>query len=456
MFDDRINARELNCLVLLTAIGIKCIHFGSIPVGMQVDEIGSAIDAWSLVNYGTDRYGWSLPVYFINYGGGQSALYTYLCAAFVWAFGFSEVTIRLPALLGSILLGVFGMKIVGRVWNERFNVSNERAQLLFLILYTLAPYCHMSARFGLDCNLMLGVSTMFLYTLIRSVEKRTATRFVLSGMAGGLVLYTYALSHAVMPIFLSMTLIYLMIVRRLRFEQMIAFAIPIGLIAMPLLIFHYVNLVGIDTIQIGSFTFNRLPTYRSGEFSLKGMPQHIWLVIKSCFAFDQIDYNTLKSFWTFYPMSAPLGLLGLINCAALMVKSIRDKSFSSVSLIVLWFIAELIVGSLISGSTDRPDPANTNKMNGIMFAGMFFVVSGLVFVAGMLNARRRKVFLRIVGGIYVAYSIAFFAFYFGSYRPTFIWGIGFEKVIELSAEQDYLPPIVIDTTFLRQFDQRGQ
>ena len=443
-------------LVLLIAIAIKCICFGSIPDGMQVDEIGSAIDAWSIVNYGTDRYGWSFPVYFINYGGGQSALYTYACAAFVWAFGFSDVTVRLPALIGSILLGVFGMKIVGRVWNDRCGVSSERAQLLFAILYAVAPYCHMAARFGLDCNLLLGVSTMFLYMLIRAVDERRTTLFIASGMAGGLVLYTYAISHAVMPIFLSMTLIYLSIVRRIERRSIVAFAIPIGLIAAPLLIFHAVNAVGADTLQIGSITFNRLPSYRSGEFSLTGVPQHVWLVFKSCFAFDQIDYNTLKNFWTFYPMSAPFGLIGLVNCGAIMVGSIRDKKFDGLSLIVMWFLSMLIVGAFLSGASERPDPANTNKMNGIMFAGMFFVVSGAAFVIGLLNARRKKIFLKVVAALYAAYSIAFYAFYFGSYRPTFIWGFGFEKVIELSAEQDYLPPIVIDTTFLREFDRRNE
>ena len=139
-----------------------------------------------------------------------------------------------------------------------------------------------------------------------------------------------------------------------------------------------------------------------------------------------------------------------------MVESIRARKFDGTSLIVMWFLSMLIVGAFLSGASERPDPANTNKMNGIMFAGMFFVVSGAAFVIGLLNARRKKIFLKVVAALYAAYSIAFYAFYFGSYRPTFIWGFGFEKVIELSAEQDYLPPIVIDTTFLREFDRRNE
>ena len=60
-----------------------------IPYGYNIDEAGTAVDAYFLANFGVDRYNTSWPVYFMNYGGGQNALNQYLCAIAVRLFGFN-------------------------------------------------------------------------------------------------------------------------------------------------------------------------------------------------------------------------------------------------------------------------------------------------------------------------------------------------------------------------------
>ena len=76
-------------------------------LGINVDEAGTMYDAYTIANYGTDRFGNAYPVYFINYGGGQSALYTYLSAILIKICGFSLTVVRLPALIFSILYMIF-------------------------------------------------------------------------------------------------------------------------------------------------------------------------------------------------------------------------------------------------------------------------------------------------------------------------------------------------------------
>ena len=51
-------------------------------------------DSYCIANYGTDRFDNSYPVYMINYGGGQSALYTYIASIFIKIFGFSLTVVR--------------------------------------------------------------------------------------------------------------------------------------------------------------------------------------------------------------------------------------------------------------------------------------------------------------------------------------------------------------------------
>ena len=89
--------------IFIIGIAVRIIKFGEIPIGINVDEAGSMQDAYCIANYGTDRFGNSYPAYMINYGGGQSALYTYLAAGLIKLFGYNLTVVRLPALIFSII-----------------------------------------------------------------------------------------------------------------------------------------------------------------------------------------------------------------------------------------------------------------------------------------------------------------------------------------------------------------
>ncbi len=53
--------RYIAIVILILALGIlvKCYKFGIIMDQTQSDEMGSGYDAWCLLNYGVDRYGYS-------------------------------------------------------------------------------------------------------------------------------------------------------------------------------------------------------------------------------------------------------------------------------------------------------------------------------------------------------------------------------------------------------------
>jgi len=77
------NFYKLTVLLFLITAFTSVFRLGEIPYGLNVDEAGMAYDAISLVNYGVDRYLKPYPVYFINFGGGQNAMYTYLSALLI-------------------------------------------------------------------------------------------------------------------------------------------------------------------------------------------------------------------------------------------------------------------------------------------------------------------------------------------------------------------------------------
>ncbi len=200
-----IKERGVYCWVIIVFVMfcIHCYQIGQIPCGINVDEMGMGYDAWCLSNYGTDRYLNSFPVYLINFSGGQSALYAYLCAPFVYFLGISATVLRIPAVIFSFVTLFFSVRIADYIW------GSKKVNLLVGLLYTVSPVFLMLSRVGLDCNLMLGMSTCFLYLLIRAVDTKRYRDFLNAGIAGGVLLYSYVLSHIVMPLFIVMVISYL-------------------------------------------------------------------------------------------------------------------------------------------------------------------------------------------------------------------------------------------------------
>ena len=443
-------------LALVVAAVFRFWQLDMLPTGYNNDEMGTAYDAWSLLNYGVDRYRNSWPVYLTNYGDGQSILYGYMMVACFAIFGYGKLAIRLPAAINSMLLGVGGIGVIGLAWNDGWKVRKEVPQLLFAILYAISPYVQMSARIGLDCNAMLGWSTLFLYTFllaIRKSEQNSRFRilyYVLSGIVGGITLYSYAITYLVLPLFLLISLIYAVLCGKIRWNrkkeaaavtvtEIIAFAIPLMLLAVPLMLVQYVNITGSESFKLfGIFTITRLFWYRSGEFTFSNMLNNLILTIKSAVFHDGLDYNTSEQFWTFYPMSVPFFFIGWVVSFLRAGRSLKRRCFDPYVLPVLWFCAQLFVCCLLGEEGSSANP-NANKVNGIFFTVMLYIVTGYVFCfRNLKKIRWKKVLACVLAASYLAMSAWFMNYFFTEYRPTRYWRDTFGEVIEFIEEDPIL------------------
>lgn len=212
----RIEGRRKQIIVLVLW-GILLVGFGltrlillmELPAGYHIDEAGMAYDAWCLAQYGVDRYLKSWPAYLTNFGGGQSSLYAFLCAFLFKIFGWHTFLVRVPAVLFSMLNVIFGFKIARKIYSRDSYLPYAVGALL-----VICPYFILAGRFGLDCNLMLGMSTVFLYFFLKALENGMYKSYLVAGIMGGLVLYTYALTYIILPLFLVMSLLYCVRVKK--------------------------------------------------------------------------------------------------------------------------------------------------------------------------------------------------------------------------------------------------
>ena len=390
-------------IILFVAIFVRLYKIGDIPKGLHVDEVGMAYDAFCLANFRVDRYLNHLPVYLINFGGGQSAMYAYVAAIFVKLFGLGIFQIRMPAFIFNIIAIAVSYFMVKKH-------IGKKSAFVVMALFTINPWNIMASRWGLDCNLLAPLSVISLFFLFRS---KNCIDYFFSGICFGITLYTYALSYIIIPLFLFFSFIYMLYTKKIGFKEVIFFSIPLFIFAMPLLLMILVNNGYINEIK-GFITIPMLPEYRGSEISLLKIKENLFL-IKNIFTHDELVYNAFPEFGTLYYLGIPLAIVGIFVEIYFFVKNIKEKKFEINSVILLFFISVFICILII-------DSPNINRANAIYFPLIFFT-----YRIVRLIYKKSKIIFIIITLIYCVFFIKFEWFYFNEYNKKYSNQVYFEN-----------------------------
>lgn len=399
--------RFLAVVLLLLFIPIHLYALGELPFGMYVDEVGMAYDAWCLANYGVDRYLKPFPVYLINYGGGQSAMYAWLAAGLIALTGStSTALLRLPGAAFGLMTMTFGALVVHEIMGKK----HPKAWFVFGLFYLICPYFTMAARFGLDCNLMLGMSTAFLYAVLRAAKLGRMRDYALAGLSGALTLYTYAVSYIPVALFLLFSLVWLVRMRRFRWRNIAAAAAPFAVVAGPLIAMQVINLFDLNEVTLfGTFTLTKLPYYRTDELGFGNLLGGLIGAIRSALTHDVYAPNAPFQFWTMYPLSVPFAVIGAVTLLVRGVRSLRRREADPAFFALMWGVAMLCVGALFQKGWPAP---NVNQMNGIMFVTAASAVLGIFTALDWLRGNVRRAASAVVALAYAASAVLFFNWYF--------------------------------------------
>ena len=103
------NKRKLNyeiilfAIIMLAGVFVRVWRFGSLPGGINQDEAFAGYEAYSILHYGKDSFGYSMPVYLTAWGSGMNVLNSYLMIPFIAVFGLKSWVIRMPQLIVAVL-----------------------------------------------------------------------------------------------------------------------------------------------------------------------------------------------------------------------------------------------------------------------------------------------------------------------------------------------------------------
>ena len=352
-------------LIFLLFCFSRLYLFGLIPSTMHIDEAATAYNAFSIANSGVDRYTNIFPIYFLNFEGGQSALYTYLAALFIKIFGYSIITVRIPALIFGLLTLIFGYLLASKL-------AGKKMGILTAFLITICPYFIQVSRWGLDCNLMLGMFTISSYLLLLAINNKKAFAFLVAGTMFGITLYSYALSYLLIPLCLFFTLIYLIYTKNITLKNIFFFTIPLFILAIPLILNVLINMGVINEIHTRFFSIPKMESNRVSEISLANIFENL-INLKNYLIGDNLPHNTISKYGPLYLFSIPLILLGIYICFKRFIVSLKTKNFCNYSYIFILFLAFIIGLCLVL------DAKYLNKGNAVFIILVIFLACGLAF-----------------------------------------------------------------------------
>ena len=403
------------CFIL--AVIVRVYKISDIPYGLNFDEAGMGYDAWTLQKYHVDRWLNRLPVYLVNYGGGQSALYAYLCAFFIRFFGGGEwavIWLRMPGAVLNLAAYIAGLQIIGKVFEEKW-------KMLSAFLLAILPYFIMQCRLGLDCNLLVSMLTISLCLLCFSLEQEKIRWFLLTGIFYGLTYYAYALSYIPNTLLLLLITIYLINKKKHLLVRLMCMWLAVGIAAFPLVYMILINQFDLPQSEIGLITITKIPYYRGSEFvfQLPTILQNIGIVLSSILTKDWIVYNAFDKYYTMYRVSIPFIILGFCDCTKYVMKNVKEKDNGIDYSLFLWaaFTVYFILGCFLGG-----DRANINRMNGLFFSQFFLLIWGIrkiYLLIAKKYTKPAKVFMGLLCAVYLLDFISFAHYYYAEHAKDF-------------------------------------
>ena len=241
------NGKKINLeIILFTAIMIAGVfvrlwRFGDVPGGINQDEAFAGYEAYSILHYGKDSFGYSMPVYLTAWGSGMNALNTYLMVPFIAVFGLKSWVIRMPQVIVAILSLAVCYLLMKKLFDSRMG-------LISMFILAVVPWHIMLSRWGLESNLAPGFLLFGLYFFVKGMDK--SCYFIISALMYGLSLYSYATIWPFVPLMLLLQVSYAIYIKKIKFNKStIISVIVLGVMALPLLLFLLVNTGRINEIR---------------------------------------------------------------------------------------------------------------------------------------------------------------------------------------------------------------
>jgi 4-amino-4-deoxy-L-arabinose transferase-like glycosyltransferase len=401
-------------LILFFGCSFRLLFLDKLPLGLLQDEAYFGYEAWSLINYGTDSWGYSNPVHFISWGSGMNVLYVYFSLFAVKLFDLSIFSIRITqAFFGCISLIVF-YKLCKILFDKSF-------ALLALIFLSFNPWHIMASRFAMDFTLTVFFVLSGLLFFCKGVKNQKY--FILSSICYGLSLYGYPPTWITLPFIIGLSVVYCLYEKQIKLTKYVIISIVVlFLLALPLFIFILVNYELMPEIKTKYISIPKLLEWRNSSMFSFNMFKNLGKSFVILFTQSGAPYNVLPGIGIYYFLSNLFVFYGLILISKASFTRFKNKQYWLPTIILLNLVGCLpLLLTMTSPSI--------NRINIVIYPLIICCCFGLYKI--LCNTDN---IFRISCAIIYATSFLWFAHSYISAEP--IGPYGYEKALIMTTKQN--------------------
>lgn len=192
-------------LIILVAAALRLIELSNIPIGFNDDEAAFGYNAYSILKYGFDEWGRTLPFpTFESFGDWKLVFYLYLTVISQAIFGVNEFATRFPSALFGVLTVFATYLLAKKLFDDtKFHFSLAHVSAL---LVAISPWHIIASRNAFESDLLSFFITLGTYFFLRSLSKKNY--LFLATLSFSTCFYVYRSSWLFVPIF-TLVLFYL-------------------------------------------------------------------------------------------------------------------------------------------------------------------------------------------------------------------------------------------------------
>lgn len=358
-------------LIFILALFLRVYKLAEYPPGFFLDEASVGVNAYSLVNYGTDEWGNKWPVYFESFGEYKNPVYIYLTMFSTAFLGLNEIAIRLPnAILSSLTILAF-------YWLLKIIFKKEWPAYLGAFLLALSPWHIHFSRPGMD-----GSAYFLLFFILAicfwfwGVENQKSKYFYISVLFFIISYYSYTVMRLYVPMFFVFLIFttYQFFIKRKK-ELLVGVSLfIIGL--LPYIVFNSSH----DLMN------------RFYEVSILSSSTLVWDFIKNYFSYFNLNFlfgqgdpnerHGVIGVGVMYWFMLPFLLLGFYS----LLKSV-SKKWTKIDKIDLFLLAWLFVFPLAGSLTNDAVPHAIRSLIGLPIL-LIIIVKGFIYFVAIKSSKK--------------------------------------------------------------------
>lgn len=188
-------------LIVLLATGLRIISLANYPNYFGQDEALNGYEAYSLLKTGRDHRGNFLPIIFEGFSDkvdNRPPIYFYAAIPSIFIFGLNEFSTRLPA-------AIFGILTVLLTYFLTKELFKKKIIALFASFFlAISPWHIFLSRWAGQTIFTPFFSLLALFFWFKAINHRPIKKnfLYLSGLSFGMLLYTYEVIKAFLPLIL--------------------------------------------------------------------------------------------------------------------------------------------------------------------------------------------------------------------------------------------------------------